>query len=149
MRLGIFNETCDALHHSSNIFVSFKQFYGLHISFNKINTYCLSMYVFAKRFFGVPHLATYISLPYLLEGLGTEIDGMALTPFIFSIGWTRIRTHGLNREKSSLPTRPDFHILFCMLLFVQKWTYLAKHYSHSKIQDNWKFKLERETEEMN
>ena len=66
---------------------------------------------FFKYFFGVPHLATYISLFSLLyeRGLGvTGINpGMTFTSFPSSIRQDS-NPRPFDRESSSLPTRPDF-----------------------------------------
>jgi len=70
----------------------------------------LTLLIFFKYFFGVPHLATCIFLFFYNEPeLGVEIDpGMALIPLPSSIG------RGLNprpsdRESSALQLDHSFH----------------------------------------
>ena len=62
---------------------------------------------FLKVFFGVLHLATYISLFFVFTGID---PGMAFTPFPYSI-WKRQDSNPrpFDREPSSLITTPSSH----------------------------------------
>jgi len=69
---------------------------------------------FYKCFFGVPHLATCISLIFYNEPeLGAEINpGMALTPLLYSIGWGS-NPRPSDREPSALPLDHSFCLKMC------------------------------------